>query len=104
MKVQSISVYNVRRTLVNQPKLKDAQPQETTQNQPSFKGDKGAVIGVFGGALLGVLTTAAIVATGGLAGVVAAVGYGGALTAGAAAGTHAGGIAGGLIEDAINKK
>ena len=68
MKVQSISVYNVRRTLVNQPKLKDTQPQETTQNQPSFKGDKGAVIGVFGGALLGVLTTAAIVATGGLAG------------------------------------
>jgi hypothetical protein len=65
----------------------------------AFKGDKGAAMGIFGGALAGAALAALTVATGGLAAVVAAVGSTGTIVGGAAAGTHIGGIIGGLASD-----
>ena len=70
---------------------------------PSFKGDTGAAIGVFGGAALGALAAAMIVATGGLAAPVAAVGLGGVMATGAGAGTHIGGIIGHFIEEKLDQ-
>lgn len=67
---------------------------------PSFKGDKGAVIGVIGGFAAGAAVTALTIATGGLAGVVAVVGGAGSTTLlGGAVCTHIGGIIGGLLSD-----
>lgn len=85
-------------------KVNEKQPQISDNNQPAFKGDKGAVIGILSGAALGAGIAAATVLTGGLAGVVAAVGLTGTIGAGAAAGTHIGGIAGSIIEDKLNDK
>ena len=70
----------------------------------SFKGDRGAVLGVIGGFLTGVGATAIIVATGGLAGVVAAIGATTTAVAGGAACTHLGGIIGSAIEENIDHK
>ena len=75
----------------------------STQVKPAFKGDTGAALGVFGGAALGALTAAIIVATGGLAAPVAAVGLGGVMATGAGAGTHIGGIIGHFIEEKLDK-
>lgn len=66
---------------------------------PAFKGDIGAAAGVFSGAGIGALTAAIIVASGGLAAPVAAIGLGGVMAAGAGAGTHIGGIIGHFIEE-----
>ena len=72
------------------------------RKSPAFRGDTGAALGVFGGAAVGALTAAIIVATGGLAAPVAAIGLGGVMAAGAGAGTHLGGIAGHFIEEHLS--
>lgn len=69
------------------------------QNKPTFRGDTGAALGIFGGAAVGALTAAAIVATGGLAAPVAAIGATGVIAGGAGCCTHIGGIIGSIIED-----
>lgn len=68
-------------------------------SQPSFKSDKGTLIGMGVGALTGLGITALIIATGGLAAAVAAVGATGVGAAGAGAGAQVGGIVGGLASD-----
>lgn len=75
---------------------------EANSAQVTFKGEKGALLGILGGAALGALGAAVVVATGGLAGAVAAVGLSGTMVGGAAAGTHIGGIVGSEIEDKLD--
>ena len=105
MRIQAInqSVYQKiqpRRTVKN---IRQEQTlPETNSAQVAFKGEKGALLGILGGAAVGALGVAAIVATGGLAGAVAAVGLSGTMVGGAAAGTHIGGIIGSEIEDKLN--
>ena len=98
MKVISISpmqsVYSNR----NQQK-EIIKHQQIVEQPRTFKGGKGATIGIFGGMITGALTAAAIVATGGLAAPLAAIGLSGVMGAGAACGTHVGGIVGHLIEE-----
>ena len=104
MKVSQISVCN---SLNKRPNIKHQTPKcvPTKHISPSFNGDRGAVIGILGGFLAGAGITALTIATGGLAGIVAAVGSASATTiAGGAACTHLGGIAGALIEDHLDKK
>ena len=88
----------------NVVKSRNQQLALPSANQPqvAFKGTKGGLLGILGGAALGALGAIAIVATGGLAGAVAAVGLSGTVVGGAAAGTHLGGIAGSLIEDKLD--
>lgn len=74
-----------------------------TQQTVSFKGDRGALIGMLGGALVGVGAAAFVVATGGLGAAVTAVGLSGVGACGAGVGAHVGGIAGGLIEDKLDE-
>lgn len=73
-------------------------------SQPSFKSDKGTLIGMGVGALTGLGLTALIVATGGLAAIVAPVGATGVGAAGAGAGAQVGGIIGGLASGPENGK
>lgn len=82
---------------VNQSKVNDNNP-----SQISFKSDKGALIGMGIGALAGIGAAALIVATGGLAAAVAAVGATGVGAAGAGAGAQIGGIIGGLTSGPEN--
>ncbi len=70
--------------------------QRTNSRQISFKSDKGALKGMAAGALVGLGAAALIVATGGLAAAVAAVGATGVAGAGAGLGAQVGGIIGGL--------
>lgn len=72
--------------------------------QLSFKGTKGGLWGIVTGAATGAGLAALTIATGGLAGVVAAVGVTSTIVGGAAAGTHIGGIAGSIIEDTLDNK
>lgn len=108
MKIYSVNTIQPRN--YSKPMLKKTNEvksqflEKNNNNQLVFKGDKGAVIGILSGAALGAGIAAATVLTGGLAGVVAAVGLTGTIGAGAAAGTHIGGIAGSIIEDKLNDK
>ena len=69
---------------------------KTNNQQISFKSDSGALKGIAAGALVGLGAAALIVATGGLAAAVAAVGATGVAGAGAGLGAQVGGIIGGL--------
>lgn len=105
MRIQAINqnVYQktqARRTVKN-VRQEQTLP-ETNSAQVAFKGEKGALLGILGGAALGALGAAVVVATGGLAGAVAAVGLSGTMVGGAAAGTHIGGIVGSEIEDKLD--
>ena len=107
MRIQAINQYPLhscvkRNAVKNQTNGQNLQNQSVSQ--PSFKGEKGGVIGILAGATIGALGAAAIIATGGLAGVVAAVGYGSTVVAGAASCTHIGGIAGSILEDKLDDK
>ena len=105
MRIQAINqnLYQTtqKRNIVKSKNLQQTLPS-ANQPQVAFKGTKGGVLGILGGAAIGALGAAAIVATGGLAGVVAAVGLSGNVVGGAAAGTHLGGIVGSLIEDKLD--
>ena len=106
MKIQAINRsqrynYAKRNTMSNRPEEAKLQNRNTNI---TFKGAKGGALGIVVGAATGALAAAAIIATGGLAGVVAAVGYGSTVAAGAASMTHLGGIAGSIIEDKIDGK
>lgn len=79
------------------------QKQHKAQNQIAFQGTKGGLLGILGGATIGLVAAAAIVATGGAAAAIAAVGLPGVLAGGAAAGTHVGGIAGSIIEEKLSE-
>ena len=102
MRVSPISVNYLSNGQRIQRRVKQENPIETAQSQlpPNFKGGEGAAKGILYGFATGFAATALIIATGGLAGVVAAVGSaGGTCLAGGAACTHLGGIIGGLISD-----
>ena len=101
MKISAIRVYNTQNSTRKQ--VIEKQNPRIAQKNVNFKGDTGAVIGIWGGAAIGALVTAAVIATGGLAGVVAAIGTGSTIACGAGACTHLGGIAGSIIEENINK-
>ena len=99
------SVYAKRNLRTCDPRTEDCSKVSLKYERvaPVFKGDTGAAIGVFSGAAIGALTAAIIVATGGLAAPVAAVGLGGVMATGAGAGTHLGGIIGHFIEENLDK-
>ena len=106
MKIQAIN----QQVYCKPPKRNIVRTQAPSNNVPTpinnpvaFKGDRGALVGMFSGALIGVGAAALVVATGGLAAAVAAVGATGVATAGAGAGAQIGGIVGGLIEEKMNK-
>lgn len=105
MKISAINTYNQNYSRKNITKVNVQKKEKQTANTNSiaFKGDKGGAIGIVAGAALGALGAAAIIATGGLAGVVAAIGYSSTVAAGAASCTHIGGIAGSIIEDKFKK-
>lgn len=107
MRVQAInqSVYSsyVRKN-ASIRKVEGQELPRANASQVAFKGDKGALWGILGGALTGAGLVAATVLTGGLAGIVAAVGTTGAIATGAAAGTHIGGIAGSIIEESLSNE
>ena len=105
MRIQAINQNMYQTTQKrNVAKSRNQQQALPSANQPqvAFKGTKGGLLGILGGAAIGALGAVAIVATGGLAGAVAAVGLSGTVVGGAAAGTHLGGIAGSLIEDKLD--
>lgn len=105
MRIQAINQNVYQKTQTRRTVRNVRQEQtlpETNSAQVAFKGEKGALLGILGGAALGALGVAAVVATGGLAGAVAAVGLSGTMVGGAAAGTHIGGIVGSEIEDKLN--
>ena len=107
MKIQAINSYQyqgqARKNVVKASNTERQSYLNTKDKQMTFKGAKGGAIGIFAGAVMGAIGTAAIIATGGLAGVVAAVGYGSTIIGGAASCTHLGGIAGSIIEDKLDK-
>ena len=104
MKISAIN-YSQQQKFVTQKSLKhhslsqkkDFEARNTTQ--PTFKGDKGALIGMAAGAATGLGAALLVVATGGLAAAVAAVGVAGVAGASAGAGAQVGGIIGGLASD-----
>lgn len=91
------SVYQKRNLQIKQQHLQKNELK--THTVPNFRGGTGATVGILSGAAIGAITAAAIIATGGLAAPVAAVGLGGVICGGAGAGTHIGGILGSIIED-----
>ena len=98
MRIQAINqnLYQKTQTRRNVKNIRQEQTlPETNSTQVAFKGEKGALMGMLGGLAVGALGTVAIVATGGLAGVVAAVGLSGTMAGGAAAGK----VIGSKIED-----
>ena len=101
MQIRPVNVYNVSTNKYQNRMNAKCCPGNSTN--PSFKGDRGAVIGMAAGFLAGAGLTALTIATGGLAGIVAAVGAGATTVAGGAACTHLGGIAGGLLEEHLDK-
>ena len=96
--VNTLSQHTPVRKLSAQNGLTNNNPNLTRTNnqQISFKSDKGALKGIAAGALVGLGAAALIVATGGLAAAVAAVGATGVAGAGAGLGAQVGGIIGGL--------
>lgn len=106
MKIYSVNTIQPRNyskpMLKKTNEVKSQLPEKNNNNQLTFKGDKGAVIGILSGAALGAGIAAATILTGGLATAVAVVGVTGTIGAGAAAGTHLGGIAGSIIEDKLD--
>lgn len=102
MKIQAVNstFYQNKNNRICNRKLVSQQKADSV----TFKGDKGALIGIATGAAVGAGIAAVTILTGGLAGVVAAVGAGGTILGGAAAGTHIGGITGSIIEDKSEKK
>lgn len=109
MKVQSINCYqqhlsHARKNVEKMKSLESKTNASVDDNQVAFKGAKGGALGVIAGATVGALGAAAIITTGGLAGIVAAVGYGSTVAAGAASCTHLGGIAGSIIEDKLDNE
>ncbi len=107
MKIYAISQFNQPKNYNSNRQVRNNYSQKIQNrnvSQPSFKGDKGALAGMLGGALLGLGIVAVTIATGGLAGAVAAVGATAVGAAGAGAGAQVGGIAGAFIEEALNEK
>ena len=100
MQVNPIGVYQhnnySRPTKIQQSRKEVPQTEPIT---PSFKGGNGAALGIVGGFLAGAAATALVIATGGLAGVVAVAGAGATTVAGGAACTHVGGLIGHAIEE-----
>ncbi len=106
MKIYSVSSANYSRKSVVKPQIQrneSLQTPQKTSNDVSFQGTKGGLLGILSGAAIGLTTAAVIVATGGAAAAIAAVGIPGVLAGGAAAGTHVGGIAGSIIEEKLNE-
>ena len=86
--------------LKNVNTFKVAPLSETKNGLVSFKGDKGALIGMGVGALTGLGLAVLTIATGGLAGLVAAAGSATSVIGSATGlGANIGGILGGLSEE-----
>ena len=104
MKIYSVNTIQPRN--YSKPMLKKTNEvksqflEKNNNNQLAFKGDKGALTGMAGGAAVGLGVAALTIATGGLAAVVAAAGGATAVAAGGAGvGAQVGGIIGGLTSD-----
>jgi basic membrane lipoprotein Med (substrate-binding protein (PBP1-ABC) superfamily) len=101
MKFSVVSVSQPRnlRCVYSQKRVGIIDERLTAQKNMSsvtFKSDKGAAVGVLTGAIVGLSTAALVIATGGLAAAVAAVGATGVVGASAGLGAQVGGIIGGI--------
>jgi len=107
MRISSIGQNYSYNSLYNKNNIRSGKSEQlkyvNNQAVPSFKGNRGAIAGMAGGFVAGAAITALIIATGGLAGIVAAVGAATTTVAGGAACIHLGGIAGAAIEEKIDK-
>ena len=111
MKVSVINVgtitHSTKNNTQNRQVASNLEKSLFTKNNSNvtFRSDKGALLGILGGAVAGAAAAAIVVATGGLAAAVAAVGSVGVAGAGAGFGAQVGGVVGGLISgDEDNKK
>lgn len=100
MRVSSINYFQPNKISCRKQTNRMSAQKVTSNIQPNFKGEKGAVMGIVAGAFIGAIGAAVVVATGGLAGIP----LGTVLVGGAGAGTHAGGILGSIIEDSSDSK
>ena len=102
--LNSISQNNYKKQKVqNINKSQNTLSSNNYNSHPNFRSDRGALIGMAAGAVIGAGAIAITIATGGLAAVVAAAGGAtGVIAGGAGAGAQIGGIIGGLTSEKEN--
>ncbi len=102
--INTIQTFSKPARISNEPKSTPCCNSELRLTNPAFKSDRGALLGMLGGAVAGLATAAVIIATGGAAAAVAAVGATGLGAASAGFGAQIGGIIGGLATGDEGKK
>ena len=96
--VNKMPLRKINREKIDLPEQNLNRKDVPQEDSVAFKSNKGALIGILGGAVTGLAIAAVVVATGGAAAVPALT----VLGAGAGAGAQVGGITGGLISGKEN--